>query len=486
VLSELHKTVKFIIDMIGINYDGSFNRQEFDEKYPYLNALVPAKRPNSGDMYGREYALSVLAGGSKELQPPYDILFTIQDHFIIEARSRDTGLGFAESLRQMQRNTLLSKFRGNNFVWVGYYPVDGMLKQNWVDNAIAKTNFPVAYCEFGRKEMLKHDSDQNKLKGRVEVIQHGTNTKDFYPVSNEKKYELKRHHFRAMYSEGVMNDDTFLIINVNRNQIRKDLMRTLMVYKEFKKQVPNSFLYLHCNAYHDQGGNLFDIARNLGLTQKDFAVPKTFNPSVGVPIETVNELYNAADAVLTTTLGEGWGLSITEAMATKTPIFAPNITSVPDILNTHGGFDPKTARGFAFKSGSTPTEFVCFGQMDNEVIRPVSNVEDAVEKLMWFYKNRNKKVAKDIVERAYKWATETTWERENEKWVEIFERAIEVNDRMRAGEFIEGVLSKEDKKAFTVANKTEVGRNDPCPLCLANGVTKKVKKCEEHRHIFID
>ncbi len=463
VLRELYETGEFLIDMIGINYDGVFNRDEFMESYPYLNTLVPALKNGTSDVYGREYALRVLSGAVPELQPTWDIFFTIQDHFIIEAKSTSTGQSFAESIRQMQRNTLMSKYKENNFMWVGYYPVDGDLKQNWVDDAIAKTNFPVAYCEYGKQQILAHASKENDVESRLSVIRHGTNTTDFFPIEGEKRDKLREEYFGKL---GITKD-TYLIINVNRNQIRKDLLRTLLVYKEFKQKVPNAFLYLHCNAYNDQGGNLFDMAKAIGLNEKDFAVPKVFSEQHGVPIKVVNELFNCADAVLTTTLGEGWGLSITEAMATKTPVFAPNITSIPEILGTENGFDPETSRGITFEAGVTYSELVCYGAQDNERVRPITNVDDAVSKMLWAYENKDK--VKEIVERAYQWASALTWKAENEKWMAVFREAIKVNDRLRK----QGI------------GTVELGRNDMCPVCLTEGVTKKIKKCEKHREAYL-
>ena len=42
-------------------------------------------------------------------------------------------------------------------------------------------------------------------------------------------------------------------------------------------------------------------------------------------------MYNAADLYLTTSLGEGWGLGVTEAMACHTPVAMPRHTSLAEI-----------------------------------------------------------------------------------------------------------------------------------------------------------
>jgi glycosyltransferase involved in cell wall biosynthesis len=51
----------------------------------------------------------------------------------------------------------------------------------------------------------------------------------------------------------------------------------------------------------------------------------------GADLKKLNDIYNSFDLFLTTATGEGWGLTITEAMATKTPVIAPNHTSITEI-----------------------------------------------------------------------------------------------------------------------------------------------------------
>lgn len=461
VLKNLYDSGLYEIDMVGINYDGGWSREDFDNKYYYIDNLIPAMSPQGGDLYGRQLTLDCLAGVHSVLKPPYDILFTIQDHFILGVNSSKSNMSFSNSVKALQKNTMLSKYFDNSFTWIGYFPVDGDLKEQWVTKSIGLADFPVAYCEYGKNQILKFDNDDLNLKDRLSVIRHGTNTDDFYPLSAEERIELRKKYFYKF-----IKDDTFIITNVNRNQPRKDLVRTLMVFKKFKERVPNSLLYLHCRV-DDNGGNLHDYAKFVGLEDGDFLYPKNFNERVGVPINVVNEIYNASDVLITTTLGEGWGLSITEAMSTKLPVVAPNITSIPEILNTVDGFNPNTSRGITFKSGATESEKLSLGVNDNEVIRPISNVDDAVEKLLWVYNNREK--TKEIVERAYTWATELTWESEGKKWLEVFFKAIEKNDKIRSGKHLQ-----------------KLNRNDKCPICETEGRDLKIKKCDKHKDFFLE
>lgn len=460
VLKELYKTGRYEIDMIGINYNGEYDREKFDKEYYFLNKIIPAQQLGNPDLYGRENIIAVLTGHSKYLTGPYDIFFSIQDHFIIQQKDSAQSKGLGQAIKHMQANTLQSEeFRDNHFLWVGYFPVDGMLKESWVSEAIAPCDYPVAYCAYGAGEMLKASGDlRQSLEKRLNIIYHGTNIDDFYPLSSENRVENRKKYFNA-------DEKTHIIMNVARNQPRKDLFKTLVVYKEWLKYYDNSLLYMHCNPFDMAGGNLYDMAKFLELPLSKIAFPKGFGSNTGVTLKHLNMFYNCADAFLTTTLGEGWGLPITEAMACKVPVYAPNITSITDILNTHNGFNPEISRGMSFKAGSSPTEWTNAGNLDNEVPRPITNVEDAVNMLKWGFENKER-VAK-IVDRAYEWTQNHTWEKENEQWVQIFDEACQINDRLRSGVIGTG--------------KKKLGRNENCPICL----DKKIKNCKLHRDIYL-
>lgn len=47
----------------------------------------------------------------------------------------------------------------------------------------------------------------------------------------------------------------------------------------------------------------------------------------------LNKIYNACDLYFTTTLGEGWGLTLHEAAACRIPIVAPLVTSFIEMTN---------------------------------------------------------------------------------------------------------------------------------------------------------
>src|SRR5581483_1135509 len=437
ILTGLVKTGKYDVDVIGINYYGDY----YDRvTHPYN--IYPAMPQGYADMYGRGRLLNAINGSEAKfgLKQGWDIVFTIQDPFVIEGLGVD--YPFAEQLKVAKELWKRSVPPEYWFTWIGYFPVDAQVKENWVTRSIALADFPVAYCEWGRNQILKFDKDpfqttfnlalqeagQKKrailntpsLTTRMSVIHHGVDVNVFKPISEEEKKE-----FRKTFFNGEVSEHTYLVVNVSRNQPRKDISRTMAAFAAFKKKVPDSHLYLHCKV-QDAGGSIHEMARNFDLVPgKDYTVPMDFNAGIGYPVDYVNKIYNIADLCVTTTLGEGWGFITTEAMATKTPIAAPNITSILDIFNSYVPLDKDSGangtapgeldlndwlfnkgginevRGIPVKAGSNNSEWICMGIEDNERIRPLTNVDDMVEKMFWAYTHPAE--VKKIVDRAYDW-----------------------------------------------------------------------------------
>lgn len=448
VLEQLYKTGKYEFDVIGINqFDSWYDQLKFP--YRIFRAAVEGK---SQDVFGRPRLNLALSGNDPDLLPPWDIIFTINDHYIFEQPFMQIG-GQTVNTAELIKSYQLAYQNGATpdywFKWIAYWPVDSDLKENWVTRSILLADYPVMYTEYGKNMVeywnLKGDLDLTNLR----QIPHGINTDEFYPISEDEKKE-----FRKSYFNGMVKDDDFLVVNISRNQPRKAMDRSLQIFKEFQKRRPQSKLYMHCKV-QDAWGSLAEACRSWGLeVNTDVFFPESFSEHQGVPVDVLNKIYNVADAAMTTTLGEGWGFILTEAMATKTIVLAPNNTSIPEILNTPKGFNENEARGIPIKSFSTSSEWFCTGAMDKERIRPLPNTDDFVEKLVWAYDNPDK--VQSIVERAYDWVQTITWSKVVKHWEGLFDEAIKQLDTEReAGKY-----------------KT-VGRNDSCPC----GSGKKYKRC---------
>ena len=135
----------------------------------------------------------------------------------------------------------------------------------------------------------------------------------------------------------------------------------------------------------------------------------------------MNSLYNVADLVISSTLGEGWGLSCTEAMQCKTPVLFPRNTSLLEMI----GADEE--RGYFCDSGEDEDHYICLGPMDNHLIRPVINVKDMASRMEHIYNHYDE--AKEKAEVAYAWVP--SWGDLLPKWLSVFERAESKMKEMR-------------------------------------------------------
>ena len=91
-------------------------------------------------------------------------------------------------------------------------------------------------------------------------------------------------------------------------------------------------LYLHCSPTDSSGVNLIKVIQNLELEEYVYFPSKqSYKEGKGYTIEEMNEVYNCLDCFITTTGAEGWGLTITEAMAVELPIIFPSHTSLAEI-----------------------------------------------------------------------------------------------------------------------------------------------------------
>jgi glycosyltransferase involved in cell wall biosynthesis len=171
---------------------------------------------------------------------------------------------------------------------------------------------------------------------------------------------------------------------------------------------------------------MVDIAAHYGLVQgKDWSCPdpRVFNVVKGIPVEVLNQLYNAADLVISTTLGEGHGLSLTEAMACKIPVLFPRHSAIEELIG------PNEERGTFIKCGGVD-HTLSLGRMDPIPVRPVVHVDDMVDKMVNIYRYPSKYKKKADV--AYEWAIQNTWASKGIQWRELLAEALKAQEEENA------------------------------------------------------
>jgi glycosyltransferase involved in cell wall biosynthesis len=283
------------------------NPEAVDEfgKTGFLNILQLANLPQSPE----DIAENLKNG--KPVRTAVDGIFIIQDAGIINP--------IVPLLERMK-----SDFRQQNrksFKSIFYFPCDNPM----LDLMLDKLNFfdlLITYNEYSREAILRH---RPELKPKLRVIPHGIDQKEFYPLPETDKASFRSKYFGE-------NAGKFIVLNLNRNQPRKDIPCTILGFIEFKKDHPDSFLYLHMNPNDPLGYDLRIIMSQTDLIEgQDYMFPPAEKENHGFSVAELNQIYNACDVYITTTKGEGWGLAVTEAMACRLPVICPMNTSFIEI-----------------------------------------------------------------------------------------------------------------------------------------------------------
>lgn len=314
IVKEMRRRFGMALEMhiIPINYFGTESMLEDDHDIKTLiYPITPEQREL--DQFGRHAFLRRLNN------------FHYSGYFIIQ----DAGIavGMVPLLQEIGQHYNESGWRKARGLF--YFPVDSTPLDTFFPTTGPGLIFfdqLVTYTEYGKRELLKKDV---KLRDKLQVIPHGSSCQDFFPLpENNKKI------FRAAYFGN--NSEKLIIINVNRNQFRKDIPTTMLGVYQYLEDHPDLkgkvFLYLHMHPGDQIGWDLRLIGGQLGWVEGvDYGFPPEKEQHHGASIETLRGIYNSADLYLTTTSGEGWGLSITEAMMCECPVIAPVHTSLLEI-----------------------------------------------------------------------------------------------------------------------------------------------------------
>jgi glycosyltransferase involved in cell wall biosynthesis len=180
-------------------------------------------------------------------------------------------------------------------------------------------DIPVAYTEFGKKEIEKYTLRE------VLVLPHGLEHETYKPLNINRQ---------KLFPQLTSSDK--LIVNVNSNSQRKSPEKSIEILKELLEFENDYFLYMHMSPYKEI--DIKKLASNLGVEKNMiFADPFFQDSKIGkitCSKELLCEIYNNADLVLSTSVGEGWGLTAFEAAACKTPIAVPYHTSYKELFTS--------------------------------------------------------------------------------------------------------------------------------------------------------
>ena len=284
---------KYEIVGLGVNYRGD------PHSYPY--PIYPAGV--GGKPFGEDRLVTILNNTK------FDILYIINDSWIIH-----------NYLEVIKKNVTvpLPKI-------VVYFPVDSRNHdKDWYTN-YHMVSRAVTYTEFG-KEVVNDPGCAPGL--RVDIIPHGVDQQVFY-----KKF-TNRKDAKKILIDNQKDPNSFVFLSANRNQPRKKLDITMEGFKLFAEGKNDVLLHMHCGV-RDAHIDVPKLSIRLGIDNK--IILTNLNMGVQqVPESTLNDIYNAADVGLNTSLGEGWGLTSIEHAMTGAPQIVPDHSACREIFSDCG------------------------------------------------------------------------------------------------------------------------------------------------------
>jgi glycosyltransferase involved in cell wall biosynthesis len=374
ILKRIADTKEYEITFVGVHYFGN----AYDKKeYPYTMVIAD---PDKKDMLGRFTFLSILSSQK------WDIVFT------------HTDIVYANSVC----DTILEQRDQTGFKWVCYSPIDNDQLLLEEIKSFNLADFSATYSKFGKNVITDLDKE---VGDKVSAMWLGTDLDKFKPVTADEKQNLRKEIFK------IEDDSTFLILNVNANRSRKDLPRTILAFKKFSDRYPNSILYIHA-PQRDYGGDLEYIAKKTGISSDKIYFNPTLNSVHGIDEDRMRTIYGCADAVMSTSMAEGWGLSCTEAFACGIPTLFPRHTSLIEIIGESG------ERG----SFIYPAPNRIFDWTIGTCWFPICDEESGRKGLEYIYNNRPNALKKAMLGR--EWVEEHTWDIIGSKWIEVFKELL--------------------------------------------------------------
>lgn len=297
-----------------------------------------------------------------------------------------------------------------------YMPIDGDVSIPLAFSPFTLCNVPCVYTDHAKSVIAKYAPE---VAENVSVMWLGCESEVFHPLSPEEKREKRIKLFGEEYL------DRFLVLNVNRNQMRKDLARCMAAFHLFHEKHPDSSLYMH-SVQVDAGGSLPTQAIMVGCdvykkpAEIIFSSLDLANPWSR---ESLNDLYNAVDCLVSTAYGEGWGLATTEAMCAGTPVVVPYNTANIDILGEQIPFNDDSwpfdcQRGWGIETGGD-LDHTAFLYQNGCSLASVVHSASFVKTLEYVYSHRQEAQEKALIAR--EWCLQNTWEHRKQAWVQLLQ-----------------------------------------------------------------
>ena len=300
-----HLIHEYNVQQLGTNYRGDPHDKGWK--------IYPAQL--GGDLQG----VNRLKPLVKMIQP--QIVFMVNDLWVLA--------DYVDELREFGRDIRI----------ITYCPIDAGPVDAEVLGRLEGIDQFVVYTQFAKSEVEKalaviREGNPDFRFPQIQVIPHGVDTDTFHPHSPDCVGRLnspgRLRAIESLFGGDVSADNTFIVLNANRNQPRKRIDITIKGFALFARDKPaNVKLHLHMGV-EDAGWNVIKLARRYAIEDR-LILTTNGNNLPSVPDPQLNDIYNAAAVGINTSVGEGWGLVSFEHAATGAAQIVPRHSACEEL-----------------------------------------------------------------------------------------------------------------------------------------------------------
>ena len=310
---------RYEIHYLGIGYAGEIIRDRGLTVYP--------TNMNGGDVFAAYQAARLI----EEINPA--LVFILHDIWCFEHYLR-----------------VLGPYRDRLKI-ACYIPLDGNIIRERDAASLEQADRVIVYTEFARKQ-FEAAFGRLRAKGAgsfpaVDVIPHGVDLTRFHPFpellqasfDSKARAEAKRKVFARLQDP----ENAFVVLNASRFDQRKRIDLTVEGFARFAAGKPaNVHLCLH---HAIMGQEEIDQITAL-IARFELQERTHLNPLAGGVVDDrdLNLLYNACDAGINTSMGEGWGLVSIEHGAAGAVQIVPDHSACAELWRGRAEMMPPAKR----------------------------------------------------------------------------------------------------------------------------------------------
>ena len=203
--------------------------------------------------------------------------------------------------------------------WIAWVPIDGEPVPSKVQRVVKGADWVLAMSKFGQDQLAKVGIESEYMPLGIDC--------DVYCPGDRA----------AAREEFDFPPDAFVVGTVAMNKgwpCRKSFPELMDAFGRFHDKFPrNTLLYMHTTQtpYGTRAGaNIPGLMGRTGIPRDAVRITSEADIGIGVPEETMAQLYRAMDVLLSPSMGEGFSLAPIEAQACGTPVITQDCTAMTE------------------------------------------------------------------------------------------------------------------------------------------------------------